>query len=297
MKKIILTLLVAMAAATGAHAQIFWKVTGKDAKNTSYILGTHHLAPLSVLDSIKSFAPSLNEVDAVIGEVDMSDMAKKAQSLSAYMMAPADSTLTALLTPAQADSVTTVFQQFLGPQISVQHLAPLKPAAVSTQLAMLEAMKALDPAQAQALAQGQQLDTEVQNRARALSKDILGFETLEQQMEILMGGSLTHQAENLMKAIAESMSGKATEKTRKLTEYYLAHDYKGIEEMIYDEEETDISDLGRMIVDRNIDWANQLADILPSRQVLIAVGAGHLPGEKGLIALLRQAGYTVTPIE
>lgn len=40
-----------------------------------------------------------------------------------------------------------------------------------------------------------------------------------------------------------------------------------------------------------------MAGLLPAASVLIAVGAGHLPGEKGLISLLRQKGYTVEPVE
>jgi uncharacterized protein YbaP (TraB family) len=31
--------------------------------------------------------------------------------------------------------------------------------------------------------------------------------------------------------------------------------------------------------------------------VFISIGALHLPGKQGLVALLREAGYTVTPIE
>jgi len=31
--------------------------------------------------------------------------------------------------------------------------------------------------------------------------------------------------------------------------------------------------------------------------LVIAVGAGHLPGEKGVINLLRKAGYKVEPVE
>jgi hypothetical protein len=33
------------------------------------------------------------------------------------------------------------------------------------------------------------------------------------------------------------------------------------------------------------------------RPTLFAVGAGHLPGEKGVLNLLRQAGYTVEGVK
>ncbi len=40
-----------------------------------------------------------------------------------------------------------------------------------------------------------------------------------------------------------------------------------------------------------------MAGLLPSASVLIAVGAGHLPGEKGLISLLRKEGYSVEAVK
>jgi uncharacterized protein YbaP (TraB family) len=51
----------------------------------------------------------------------------------------------------------------------------------------------------------------------------------------------------------------------------------------------------RLIVDRNIAWIPQIEAALEgSDDALIAVGAGHLPGEQGVIALLEAEGHTVT---
>jgi hypothetical protein len=36
---------------------------------------------------------------------------------------------------------------------------------------------------------------------------------------------------------------------------------------------------------------------MPGKSLVIAVGAGHLPGEKGVINLLRKAGYKVEPVK
>jgi uncharacterized protein YbaP (TraB family) len=39
-----------------------------------------------------------------------------------------------------------------------------------------------------------------------------------------------------------------------------------------------------------------LENLLPEKGLVIAVGAGHLPGKKGVINLLREAGYKVEPV-
>lgn len=39
-----------------------------------------------------------------------------------------------------------------------------------------------------------------------------------------------------------------------------------------------------------------MEDILKDRACLIAVGVMHLPGDKGLISLLRDKGYVVQPV-
>ena len=52
-----------------------------------------------------------------------------------------------------------------------------------------------------------------------------------------------------------------------------------------------------LLYNRNVNWANKLQTLMPQNAVVIAVGAGHLPGDKGVINLLRKAGYKVDPVK
>ncbi len=52
-----------------------------------------------------------------------------------------------------------------------------------------------------------------------------------------------------------------------------------------------------MLYHRNQNWVKKLKDLLPKKSLVIAVGAGHLPGVKGVINLLRNEGYNVTPVK
>jgi uncharacterized protein len=70
-----------------------------------------------------------------------------------------------------------------------------------------------------------------------------------------------------------------------------------LEELIKNEEfgVDNFTDL--LLYNRNTAWVKKLEDIFIKQSATIAVGAGHLPGEKGVISLLRKAGYKVEPVE
>ncbi|HEY5392984.1 MAG TPA: TraB/GumN family protein, partial [Hanamia sp.] len=51
-----------------------------------------------------------------------------------------------------------------------------------------------------------------------------------------------------------------------------------------------------LLKDRNKNWVEQLNTIMKRESVFVAVGAGHLVGENGLVSLLRKEGYTVEPL-
>ena len=47
---------------------------------------------------------------------------------------------------------------------------------------------------------------------------------------------------------------------------------------------------------RNQNWEKQMRELIPVQSSLFVVGAGHLSGEKGVLNLLKKAGFKVTPI-
>ena len=55
--------------------------------------------------------------------------------------------------------------------------------------------------------------------------------------------------------------------------------------------------MGILLYDRNQRWAEQIPHQVHEMPTLFAVGAGHLGGDKGVINLLRQQGFTVKPLK
>ena len=51
-----------------------------------------------------------------------------------------------------------------------------------------------------------------------------------------------------------------------------------------------------MIYSRNADWLTKMPALMTNKPTLFAVGAAHLPGDKGVVNLLRNAGYTVDAV-
>jgi len=52
-----------------------------------------------------------------------------------------------------------------------------------------------------------------------------------------------------------------------------------------------------LLFDRNARWIPQMESAMKESPTFFAVGAGHLAGDKGVINLLRQQGYTVKPVQ
>lgn len=287
MKKLVFILLA--LCALGANAQLLWKVSGNGAKDTSWLFGTHHVAPASLIDDIKPMRQAIINADAMYGEVDMaSDPMALQQTMMKYAMAPADSTLSAVLTTVQMDSLNTVLGKYTGGQLSGTMLEMMKPSVVSTQLAMLVNMTAFPD-----FNPTEQLDTKIQQIAAENGKTPAGLETAEQQFELLMGYPIKEQAADLMQTVAHE--SEAVEMAQKLAAAYLSQDLDAISALVFDPEEMNEKDAERLIYNRNNNWLKELQEILPQESAFIAVGVGHLVGERGLIEGLRRLGYTVEP--
>lgn len=292
MKKVLFAMALLLTAGA-ANSQLLWKISGKDAKGDSYLFGTHHIAPVSLIDTTPGLKDAMAGVDAVYGEIDMSEMTSPSaqQVIMSAAMAPADSTVTKLLTAEQIDSVNAVLGKYTNGMLKLDQLAMFKPRMIDTQLGMLQTMVAFPEFNGQ-----EQLDNTIQLKCRELGKNIKGFETLEQQMNLLMSGSMTEQASDLMESVRKD--SEAAEKARKLANAYMSADINTIENMFLDPDlGMDEKSRKMLIDDRNADWLKQLSSILPSESVFIAVGAGHLIGDTGLIKELQKAGYTVTPVK
>lgn len=293
MKRFILTLLSILLCILLIRAELLWEVTGGDSTRPSYLFGTHHTVPDTFINSVAGFDKAFDSVDKVYGEIVMSELASAEghQKLMAAGTAPADSTLTSLLTRAQVDSLDMFVRRYMGPGVSAASFDRLKPAMLQTVVTMIInrlAFPDFDPAH--------QLDGAIQAMAADEGKTVGALESIDDQCRALFGTPLTEQASELAALISDEDNQTAL--VHRLAATYLRGDLDGLLKLML-EDSTDMDDLSvrRLIYDRNHRWMGTITAALRDGGAMFVVGAGHLPGPEGLIELLRNEGYTVTPVK
>jgi uncharacterized protein YbaP (TraB family) len=138
----------------------------------------------------------------------------------------------------------------------------------------------------------------VMDEAKQNDKDIKGLETFDYQLGIFDKIPYKMQAEQLVKMVNDANSGKTDDENeiKVLTDAYRKQEINKMDELTKDDPSiggfTDI-----LLYDRNANWAKKLQDLMQNNSLVVAVGAGHLPGKKGVLNLLREAGYTVEPVK
>ena len=123
-------------------------------------------------------------------------------------------------------------------------------------------------------------------------KAIGELETADYQLTLLYGYSLEEQADAILEIIDK---GNSRELLVELTEVYKSQDLDRLWELF--KESMTSYEYDAVIKVRNLNWEKQMKELLPKQTTIFVVGAGHLPGEYGMINLLREAGYKVTPVK
>ena len=287
--KSILSLFLAVSAVS-ASAQVLYKVEGNGLTQPSYVFGTHHLAPISVIEQFGAAEP-FNNSTQVVGEIDMTqDQMQMAMAMQSHMVAPTDSTLSKVIPSDEFQTVNEQFKKWAPmPGMDLTMLEPMKPMVISTMVVVgmtREAMPDFNPEQ--------QLDTWFQSTGKEQNKVVIPLETAEQQAEILFDTTpISYQADALVEMLKNPK--KALDQTKNLNDAYMAQDLAKMLQL--SEEDDEHPEFMIALLDkRNADWLTKLPAIFKDGSTFVAVGALHLAGDKGIIEGLRKLGYTVTPI-
>lgn len=292
------TTIILLAVLLGAHlqAQLLYRISGNGLKQPSYIVGTYHLAPGSFVDSIPGLRDAVASVQQVYGELDIREAFSSegmAQIQQAQML-PEGVSLTSLLSSDQQERLNALLREVMGVDLSNPALAAqldkVSPMALSTTITVMLCMKktpGYNPASV--------IDSHIQELAMKAGKDVGGFETADFQCKVLFASSLEEQVAALMCMVDNFQD--VNDATDFLTSAYFSQDLSQIEELLKEEDEGPCAskpeENDRLIYDRNANWVKAMPAIMKEKSTFFAVGAAHLVGERGVLHLLREQGYTV----
>ena len=287
--KRILTIIALSLLCITSNAQLVWKISGNGIKKPSYILGTHHGCPFTYCDSIPGLMKAFDKVDNIIGEINMIEFAQmspeRMQQMQAMMMMPTDTSLLSLFNEEETAKVNGWLKKEMG--ASLEMLSMMKPMTIMVTVQNKVMMEVIPD-----VANMTTIDKYMQTLGQSKGKSIGELETADYQMTLLYGNSLEEQADALLEMIDQ---GESRELMVELTDAYKSQNLDTLWE-IFQEQMTGY-EYDAIVNVRNLNWEKQMKELLPKQSTLFVVGAGHLPGEKGMINLLREAGYKVKPVK
>ena len=282
----VMTSLITLAQEKNKSNTLLWQITGNGLPKPSYLFGTIHMicsddALLS--DSLKT---AIENSDEVYFEVDMDNLLEMLGVMRKMKMRN-DTTLADLLTKEEYARVKNYFEnkETLLPFSVLETYKPLLAASM-----LMEGGVECESPEA--------MEEVIMKEAKQHGKNVKGLETMSFQMSIFDTIPYKMQAMQLVKYVDDADKGSSddTKEYDKLMQAYRDQDLSKLEEL------TKTTDMGIanftdiLLYNRNKNWVEKLKTILPDKSVVIAVGAGHLPGDKGVINLLRKAGYIVKPV-
>ncbi|CAL1519595.1 TraB/GumN family protein [Chitinophaga sp. MM2321] len=278
----ILTLLCSVNyAAKAQQSALLWKISGKDLQHPSYLFGTMHLQCKDEFSIPPAVTSAMHESTSLCMEMDLSDpeIPKKIDSL--LMLPQGDPSLHDDMDSTKFDELLRYFKDSLGIDlIKLQSAKPLLTTTIMLQRGV--------PCK-----QAISIERELMETAIRENKPLSGLELVEDQVKLFdsipdkvegeMLLSLLHDIQHSYKDYYEMAAA------------YKQQDLQKIQQLISSVPALkDYQDL--LLYNRNASWIPKIKAQLAKGSVFFAVGAGHLPGDKGVITLLQKEGYTVEPV-
>lgn len=269
------------AAAKADNNGLLFEISGKGLAKPSYIFGTFHiLCPTDMLPMDK-FAPYVSGVDQMVMEIDMDDPAEVGSMAAGAAMSDGK-TIKDLLTAEQYTKVDEMFKNTIG--VSVDRVNMLKPSILSVVVITNPKMFGCSPSS---------YELSFVKLASEGKKPIYGLETVAFQSKVL-DVSLEKQAESLVEMTKNPQ--KSVDELKKVIQVYKEQDVDKLRAAAVDQDSSDAEFNKKVIDERNASWLPKIEAFIKDKPTFIAVGAGHLGGDSGVIRLLRARGYNVKPI-
>lgn len=292
-------------APTAADTSLLWSISTPGVAEPSYLFGTIHIIPEADYFLPNRVVAALNDSKRVVFEIDPGEMQNPAVllRLMSKINMRNDTTLADLLTAEQYAEVEEYFGNSGLPFFMLKSMKPMfLSAMVGQDTEGMGGMGAPSPGGAMGMSGMKSYELELSELAKAAGKETGGLESIDFQLSIFDSIPYRAQAIMLYDAIQAESADEDSEADNQLdmmVEVYRRQAVAELAQMITAEAEGVARFEELLLTKRNANWVPVIkaaTEAGATGSSFYAVGAGHLGGAKGVIALLRAEGLTVEPV-
>lgn len=269
-----------LTQAQPTEKSLLWKVSGNDLTHASYLFGTIHATCDATLP--EKVIEAFNQTEQLALELDMSD--PNLQMKMAQEMYISDGkSIRDYMTDEEFEKLSKDLEgKLMGMNLAM--LQNVKPLFINMMLipTVLEC-----PQQA--------FDLSLLQLALTKEMPIIGLEEVEDQMKALSAIAIEDQVKELLEATQNNLEKSKKEMT-KLLSLYADEDIQGMEKYMQETKSSFSASTPEILDNRNLNWIPVIETMMKEKPSFFGFGALHLAGEKGVIQLLRNKGYTVEAI-
>lgn len=277
-----LVAIVTLVSSFGVQAQnessLLWEIKGNGLEKPSYIFGTIHMICQEDYIMTPVIENTLKSVDNYYAEIDftnMADLLLMQESLKTEI--PLSKRISA---EEYAKLKELLHENF---QMNIDEFEHSSLAAIASTLTF----------KSFPCDQHKMYEMELLQMAMKSNKKMGGLETVKEQLDIM---NTNFDIEAIIKML-EEFQLKGFESTNQMVSLYKEQRIDDLVEFMneasYMDEETNES----MLIKRNNNWIAKMPEIMKNKSTFFAVGAAHLGGKNGVITILKEKGYKVTPIK
>ena len=257
---------------------ILWKIEHPELKEPSYLLGTLHFMCEEDFVIPKKVLTTLDNIDALVLEVNLSDP-EEMNIIQASMTT--SKKISEELSESQFRDLDELVQKVLKTPLMSFNDYGLS----MLHFSMIYKMLPCEPTQIKSF------ETELMQLATKNSTPIYSLEKASAQLEFIKKASPTDYIfdqlmpfDSYKKDFNDAIQAYKNEDITKAVNLITKDTYMNENAIKY------------MQIERNKNWVEKMPQMMKERRNLFCVGAAHLTNEYGIIHLLRQKGYTITPV-
>lgn len=263
------------------HKSLLWKIEGNGLKTPSYLFGTMHMIEKEYFYFPKSLEKILKKSELLVMEI-----ANVSQMDAMQHLMLKEGTFFDFFSPEQTDTILHWASDKLKMdeatfRMSFNKMKPFVVVQAATQMNFM--------------GKTESYEYTLERIAKENKIKTAGLETVADQIKIFDDLTKEQQAEMVLSGIREE--DKSMETTRKMQGLYKRQRLDSLYMYIRDEGGVLAEEQHTFLDQRNVNWIPQIKKFAEQGTSFIAVGAGHLGGSKGVIRLLEQEGYKVTPVK